>query len=57
VTHHGIHADERHPAQNEWGDRRRKIHPADQSTATAPLLMLDFFYCRRALKLLERRFI
>jgi hypothetical protein len=20
-THHGIHADERHPAQNEWGAR------------------------------------
>src|SRR5262245_29395214 len=22
-THHGIHPDERHPAQNEWGHRRR----------------------------------
>src|SRR5262245_59460412 len=22
-THHGIHSDERHPAQNEWGDGRR----------------------------------
>ena len=22
--------DERHPAQNEWGDRRRQIHPAGQ---------------------------
>ena len=36
-THHGIDADERHPAQDEWGDRRRKIHPpANPQAATAP---------------------
>src|SRR5262245_39226937 len=31
-THHGIDADERHSAQNEWRNRRRKIHSAGQPT-------------------------
>jgi hypothetical protein len=31
-THHGIDTDERHSAQNEWRNRRRKIHSAGQAT-------------------------